>query len=62
MKENGEEYGGDTCQCANAFYLTLQEFNFNYFVNVFSYMIFKSTAMLKYYETTIGYQMLFEGN
>jgi hypothetical protein len=52
MKESAEQWGEETCQCANAFYLTHQEFNFNYFVNVFSYTIFKSTAILKYYETT----------
>jgi len=40
-------------QRANAFYLTLHECNYNSFMNVFSYTIFKSAAVLKYYQTNI---------
>jgi len=54
MDENAEEWGGETCQRAKAFYLTFHEFNYNYFINVFSYTIFRSAAILKYYQTNIN--------
>jgi hypothetical protein len=53
MKDDADEWDGETRACARGFYSILQEFDFNFLLNVFSYALPKSAALFKILQTKL---------